>query len=74
MAGRTKLEEWYSTKQLLTIITGRYGLNQLGIKQLLKIDGKRFNKLRNNVESFNVNEYNILITAFPELEGRFTYV
>lgn len=68
---QTWLNDWYTTKQLMKLLTNRYGLNQLGIKKLLQINGTRYNKLVKGEANFNVKEGQILTTVFAELEGRF---
>lgn len=67
----SRLRDWYTTRQLMTLLNARYGLNRLGVKKLLQIDGSRFNKLSKGSAELNVTEGHILYTVFAELQGRF---
>ena len=67
----SRLRDWYTTKHLMGLLCARYGLNRLGVKKLLQIDGTRFNKLSQGSVNFNITEGQILTTVFAELEGRF---
>ena len=71
MSKNRNLNDWYNTKQLMALLSRRYGLNQLGLKKLLQINGTRYNKLCSGDVEFNVTEGHILTTVFAELQGRF---
>jgi hypothetical protein len=67
-----KLEDKYTTSALMHLLRQRYGLNPLGVKQILGIDTGRYNNLLRGKSHLKMDESLRLISAFEELRGRFS--
>ena len=68
-----KLEDKYTTSALMHLLAIRYGLNQLGCKQLFRLSTTEYHDLKRGKRQFNMSEALRVVEAFPELAGRFSY-
>ena len=68
-----KLQDKYTTSALMHLLKRRYGLNPLGIKQLLRLNTRRYNQLLKGEMDLIMDESLRLVEAFPELAGRFAH-
>jgi len=62
-------DKFKNSREVLKLLHDRYGLNLLGVKRLLDINGTRYNQINNGAE-FTELEKQVITTTFQELKGR----